>query len=79
MAELRFNLGYGYLKLKLHNPIQAMVDMRGCGVGFYYDKHGEQIIWTNPVQFKNYNKISKALKKGGHLMDHSQGVPPSRL
>jgi hypothetical protein len=69
MAELRFNLGYGYLKLKLDNPVKALIDIRDAGGAFYYDKNDTNIIWAKSLQ--NYVKINKALKREGYLHPES--------
>ena len=66
--ELRFNLGYGYLKLRIaskQDAIHILVLLRGCKSGFYYNKNDtEQIIWAKTL--KHYSEINKILKQAGY-------------
>jgi hypothetical protein len=68
MSELRFNLGYGYLRLRIaskQDAIKIMVLLRGCKSGFYYNQNdSEQLIWANTL--KHYSDINKLLKLAGY-------------
>lgn len=70
MPELRFNLGHGYLRLTLskNDMIKALVTLRHCNAGLYYNQND-----TNPVVAHNvdYTKITKALLAAGLLRDFS--------
>ena len=65
--ELRFNLGYGYLKLRLPSradAVKVLVLLRGCKAGFYYDMRANNIIVAKTLQ--TYSDINKILKREGY-------------
>lgn len=65
--ELCFNLGYGYLRLRLPSRADAMkvlVLLRGCGAGLYYDAKANNIIMAKTL--KPYSDINKILKREGY-------------
>jgi hypothetical protein len=67
MPELRFNLGYGYLRLRLPSrtdAIKMLVLTRGCGAGLYYDRCANNFIYAKTL--KPYSDINKILKREGY-------------
>ena len=65
LAEMRFNLGHGYLKLRIPSRTDAMkilVLLRELNTGLYYDARANNIILCPTSQ---YSKISKILIREG--------------
>jgi hypothetical protein len=65
MNELRWNLGYGYLRLRIppEDTIKILVLTRGSGQGFYY-KEGNPIIWAKTLV--GSDPCKKLLQKSGY-------------
>lgn len=65
MPELRFNLGYGYLRLRIASEadmIRILVLTRNCKSGFTYNKNdSDGIIWAKTLA--QYNEILRILKQ----------------
>jgi hypothetical protein len=71
MPELRFNLGYGYLRLRIAtkaDAIRILILLRGCKSGLYYDQN-DDIIWAKTL--KHYSDINKILKQEGYCDSRS--------
>jgi len=69
-AEIRFNLGHGYLKLRIPSRTDAMkilVLLRELNAGLYYDASANNIILC-PVS--QYSHISKILIREGLCRPH---------
>ena len=67
-SELRFNLGYGYLRLRIkskQDAIKLLVLLRGYNYGFYYNQNSreEYVFWAKNL--KSYCEINKLLKQAG--------------
>jgi hypothetical protein len=70
--ELRFNLGYGYLRLRLPSradAIKMLVLTRGCGAGLYYNEHANNLIYAKTL--KPYCEMNKILKRAGYCDERS--------
>lgn len=68
MPELRFNLGYGYLKLNIkskNDAIKILILTRHCKGGLFYNMNNPDdiIIIKNSI----YNEVVKILEKEGYL------------
>ena len=65
--ELRWNLGYGYLRLRLPSEtdaIKVLVLLRGCNSGFCYIAGGDGIMWAKTLEGQVAAK--KLLQKVGY-------------
>lgn len=65
MNELRWNLGYGYLRLRIPeaDTIKILTLVRGCGCGFSY-RVGNPVIWAKTLTGSEACK--KLLQKHGY-------------
>ncbi len=63
MPELRYNLGYGYLRYAVPTKdkmITLLVKLRNCKGGFYYNQNdNEGITWSKNIN--SYNDVLKTL------------------
>ncbi len=68
MPELRVNLGYGYLKLRIKTKMDAikiLILTRHCGAALYYninDPYGIILLGN-----AGYNEVVKILEREGYL------------
>lgn len=62
MPELRFNLGYGYLRryFTKDEMIAFLVNSRHCKSGFYYNQNDENMI-VFAKTLAHYNDILKLI------------------
>jgi hypothetical protein len=70
--ELRFQLGYGYLRLRIlsrEDAIKILVLTRGCGAGLYYDQRTNNLIIAKSL--RPYSEINKILKRAGYCDEGS--------
>jgi hypothetical protein len=70
MDELRFQLGYGYLRLHLHtreDALKVVVLLRDCETGFFFDRNLKGPLVLQPRTLEHYSKITKLLKTEGYL------------
>ncbi len=68
MPELRFNLGNGYLRLRIisqDDMIRILVLTRQCKSGLFYNKNdSEGIVYAKTLE--HYNEILRILKQHGY-------------
>lgn len=65
--ELRWNLGYGYMRLRLTDEgaaLQIMALTRGCGQGFALRLGGDGAIWSKTLT--GSDATIKLLRKAGY-------------
>lgn len=66
--ELRWNLGYGYMRLRLSSHADAMkvlVLLSHHAQGFTYTQGGDGIIWAKTLT--GSSSAMKALQKAGYI------------
>lgn len=69
MPELRFNLGRGYLRLRIQSnddALKLVILLRHCNSGLFYNKSDPQGL-IEAKTLKQFNEITKCLKKEGYL------------